>query len=51
MQERKLPNQVLWSHRTGNGGKELLAHLGALLAAGNATSDRVAMDVAEMRLR
>ena len=39
MRESGLPNRAFWSHGTGNGGKGLIAHSGAKLAAGDATSD------------
>ena len=47
--ERKLPNRALRSHGTGDGGKGLVAHLGAKLAAGDATSDREATEMTRMR--
>jgi hypothetical protein len=46
-----LPNQVLWSHRTGDGRKGLVAHLGTKLAASNATSGREATETTRMRLK
>ena len=50
VRERKLPNRALQSHRTGNGGKGLIAHLGAKLAAGDATSDGEATEMTRMKL-
>ena len=47
--ERKLPNQVLWSHGTGDGGKGLIAHLGAKLVVSSATSGREATETTRMR--
>ena len=47
--ERKLPNQALRSHGTGDGGKGLVAHSGAMLAASNATSDGEATETTRMR--
>ena len=49
-QERKSPNRVLRSHRTGDGGKGLVAHSEAKLAVGNVTSDREATKTMRMRL-
>ena len=50
MWERKLPNRVLQSHGTSDGGKGLVAHSGAKLVASNATSDGEAMEMTRMRL-
>ena len=47
--ERELPNWVFWSHRTGNSRKGLLAHSGALLVVGDATSNRAMAETKEMR--
>ena len=47
--ERELPNRALQSHGTGDGGKGLVAHSGAKLAASNATSDGEAMETTRMR--
>ena len=49
MRERKLPNRALRSHGTGDGGKGLIAHSGAKLAASDATSDGEAMETTRMR--
>ena len=50
VRERKLPNRVLRSHETGDGGKGLIACSGAKLAAGDTTSDGEAMQMTRMRL-
>ena len=47
--ERKLPNRVLRSHGTGDGGKGLVAHLGAKLVASDATSDGEATETMRMK--
>ena len=49
VRERKLPNRALRSHGTSNGGKGLVAHSGAKLAASDATSDGEAMEMTRMR--
>ena len=49
-QEKKLPNQVLWSHRTGDSRKGLVAHLGAKLVASNMTSGGEATEMTGIRL-
>ena len=48
-QERKLPNQALQSHGTGDGGKGLIAHSGAKLAASDTTSSREVTETTRMR--
>ena len=48
MWEKKLPNWVLWSHGTSDSGKGLVAHLGAKLATGDATSGGEAMETTRM---
>ena len=49
MRERELPNRVFQSHGTGDSGKGLVAHSGAKLAAGDATSDREVTETTRMR--
>ena len=49
MREKKLPNRVLWSHGTSDGGKGLVAHSGAKLVTGDATSGGEAMEMTRMR--
>ena len=48
-QEKKLPNRALWSHRTSNSGKGLIAHLEAKLAVSDMTSDGEATETMRMR--
>ena len=48
--ERKLPNQALWSHGTGDSGKGLIADLGAKLAVSDMTSNGEAMETMRMKL-
>ena len=48
-QERKLPNRPLQSHGTGNGGKGLVAHSGAKLAASDVTSGGEVTETTRMR--
>ena len=50
MWERELPNQAPWSHGTGNGRKGLLAHLVALLAVSDVTSNGETMEMMGMKL-
>ena len=47
--EKELPNRAFQSHGTGNSGKGLLAHSGALLAAGDVTSDGAVVETMGMR--
>ena len=47
--ERELPNWVFRSHGTGDGGEGLVAHLGAKLAVGDATSNGGATEMTRMR--
>ena len=47
--ERELPYRALRSHGTGDGGKGLVAHSGAKLAASDATSDGEAAETTRMR--
>ena len=47
--ERKLPKWALRSHGTSDGGKGLVAHSGAKLAASDTTSDGEATETTRMR--
>ena len=47
--ERKLPNRVLRSHGTGDGGKGLVAHSGAKLVASDANSNGEATETTRMK--
>ena len=49
--ERELPNWVLQSHGTGDGGKGLIAQSGAQLVVSDITSDRGAVETKGTRLR
>ena len=48
--ERELPNRAFRSHRTGDGGKGLVAHSGAKLVASDVTSGGEATETMRMRL-